>query len=122
VGMLGLTAPSQWIGRDLLADRTAARLDYTSIMHVHKLAVRDGNLLFVWDEAHDKSELFELQGYAIQRLPSSDRRLELLPAYRAQAQLFDDWDTEHHLKRALAAPQQSAPTELLHDANPSRGR
>ena len=114
VGLLGLRAPPQWIGRDLLADRIPARLDYATIMHIHKLAVRDGNLLYVWDQAHDKSEMFELNGFAMQHLSPGDRRLQLLPRYRAQAQLFDDWNVQHHLKQALADEHPSEPVELLH--------
>jgi phosphoglycerol transferase MdoB-like AlkP superfamily enzyme len=120
VGMLGLRAPPQWVGRDLLADQIPARLDYATVMHIHKIALRDGKLLYVWDQSRDKGEMFELNGYAIQPLAPSDRRLEMLPRYRAQAQLFDDWNMQHHLKQALEVKRQSAPAELLHTVSEAK--
>jgi hypothetical protein len=122
VGMLGLGAPPQWIGRDLLADQIPARLDYATIMHIHKLAVRDGNLLYVWDQAHDRSDIFELSGFSIRPLKPTDARIALLPRFHSQAQLFDDWNTEHHLKRALAAQHPSEPVELLRDLGTADSR
>jgi arylsulfatase A-like enzyme len=115
VSALGINAPMEWLGRDLLADHIIARPQFTTIFHVHKLGIRDGNLLYVWDEAKNSSEMFELNGYDVQPLAASDPRRNLIGAYCAKAELFEDWNLQHHVKRALDLQRAAAPPELMHD-------
>ena len=53
--LVGLSAPADWLGRDLLADRIADRLHFVTITQIDRTAVIDGDLLYVLDRGRGKS-------------------------------------------------------------------
>lgn len=100
--LAGLRPPAEWLGRDLLADRIPARMQFVTIYHVNKVGVIDNNLLCAFDPSRDREELYDVGEKVMVPLRTDDSRRALGPAYKREYELYQAWNVEHHLRRALA--------------------
>lgn len=100
--LVGLTPPAEWLGRDLLADRIPARMQFVTIYHVNKVALIDNDLLCAFDASGNRTGLYDTGNGAMTPLLADDPRWGLAPAYERTYELYQAWNVEHHLRRALA--------------------
>ncbi len=100
VGLLGLKAPPEWLGRDLMTDHWPATLGFTAITHIKRTCVVDNGLMYAMDDATRIGHLYELSETELKPLPDDDPRQKLCDSYREQVAWFLDWSAWRHLKRA----------------------
>ncbi|HYO11126.1 MAG TPA: sulfatase-like hydrolase/transferase [Tepidisphaeraceae bacterium] len=98
--LLGLSAPPQWLGRDLLAERIPAVMQYVVITHCRKMAVVDNGLMFVLDRSSGATELLEIGESDLTPVPPGDPRQKLVRQYRQETEWFGDWALWRHLHSA----------------------
>jgi membrane-anchored protein YejM (alkaline phosphatase superfamily) len=109
--LVGLDAPREWLGRDMLADRIADRLQFVTITQVRRTGVIDGELLYVLDRKSDHSTMHTIGERDLVALPETDPRAAAaaMTTYRAEADLFNGWATWRHLARADALKSKAGP-------------
>ena len=100
--LVGVDAPSEWLGRDMFADRITDRMQFVTITQVRRTGVIDGDLLYVLDRNNGKSSMFEMGATELIALPDADPRAAAMASYHAEADLFNGWASWRHLARADA--------------------
>lgn len=98
--LLGVPAPPQWLGRNLVAEEIPAVVQFVSVTHIRRTAVVDNGL--VYSKARDgrTHEMFEMGERDLHPLASDDPRRQLGAAYGEQSEWFTAWSAWRHLKRA----------------------
>jgi arylsulfatase A-like enzyme len=100
LGLLNLSAPSEWLGRDLTRKTIEPRLLFLCQQNCRQLAVIDNGLLFAYDEKRNRGTLYQMRDKLIP-LPSNDPRMKLAAQYDGLPQLYEKWALWRHLSRAM---------------------
>jgi membrane-anchored protein YejM (alkaline phosphatase superfamily) len=113
VHMVGLTAPTEWLGRDLMAEKIAERLHFVTITQIARTAVIDGDLVYVLERESGKSSMFAMTDTDLLPLDATDPRASATAAagYHHEAELFTGWAVWRHLARADALKSADNPTQ-----------
>ena len=105
LGLLGVDAPAQWLGRDLSSPAAPARTSFVTVDQARLTGVVDDGVLFVLDGkgGADPVQWYEITPEALRPLrPSADDPLlSHADTYRARADRFDAWATFRHVRRAV---------------------
>src|SRR5205823_12255985 len=98
--LLGARTPPQWLGRDLLADEIPARVLFIQAKLAQIHGVIDNGLLYVYESARKRGQLFDTSGDGASPLTPSDAHAALITRYQALDETFQKWAVWRHLARA----------------------
>jgi hypothetical protein len=99
-GVLGVAAPRQWLGRNLMADEIPAVMQFVSITHIRRTCVVDQGLVFSRTRDGKNFEMFDLGERDLLPLAADDARRQLSVTYGTESDWFPAWSAWRHLKRA----------------------
>jgi phosphoglycerol transferase MdoB-like AlkP superfamily enzyme len=104
LGFLGMRAPDEWLGRNLLEDEVPAVLQFVSITHMRSTGVIDNGLLYSLERMTGQAHLFEIGDTELRELPADDPLQRFSLQYKREIDWYTDWSLWRHLNRATKLP------------------
>ena len=115
LGLLGLTAPEDWLGRNLLSPFVPPKNLYVQRNAVNgQSAIIDGKLIYVRDDLTGSDRLFLHTADGLQRHPEFSSSTRMNKRYATLARHFEGWVMLRHLEKAC----QSSAASPLHCNRP----
>jgi hypothetical protein len=97
---LNVSAPSQWLGRNVFANEMPARLMFVQAKLAQIHGVIDNGLISVYECGRKRQRMYDYSTGGFELLGSSDLRTNLMPRYNSDDELFQKWSIYSHVARA----------------------
>jgi hypothetical protein len=121
--LLDLMTPSEWLGRNMLAEEIPTRLLFMQAKLAKVNAVIDGGLVYVVECMRKNATLYDISNGGFERVPRGDARIALSQSYEKQNALFQKWAVWRHMARATGEPEiTTVSTPRAEAAQPAAAR
>lgn len=100
LGILGITPPAAWLGRELFDESVPAAASHVTIHLSHSTGIIDNGLLAAFGESGSRGRLYDMSAGALTPAADDELNQQLLAQYRERDQVMQKWIRYRHLLRA----------------------